>query len=65
MATHTISLKMALSLNRLDDFIAQEEARSIGPVICAELDAAIALLVKLPRSKGRTSRSASRGGSRG
>ena len=34
-----ISLAEAVSTNRLSDFIAQEEARGVGPIDRAELDA--------------------------
>lgn len=60
-----ISLQDALKTGRLPDFIAQEEARGIGPIDRAELDAGIAALVKGPQSEDRTSRSACDDGSTG
>lgn len=60
-----LSLAEAQRLGRLDEFIAQEEARGIGPIERADFDAALAKVVKEPRSKSRTSRSASRDGSSG
>jgi hypothetical protein len=60
-----INLRDALASNRLSDFIAQEEARGIGPIERAELDAGIAALVKGLQSEDRTSRSACDDGSTG
>lgn len=58
-----LTLATALSSGRLTDFIAQEEARGVGPINRAEFDAAKAALIRAPRSKGRTSRSSSGDGS--
>jgi hypothetical protein len=58
-----LSLAEAKKTGRLQEFIAQEETRGIGPIERADFDAAIAALVKAPQSKSRTSRSASRDGS--
>jgi hypothetical protein len=58
-----LSLSDAVKEGRLDDFIAQEEARGIGPIYRADFDAALAKVIKAPRSGNRTSRSASRDGS--
>lgn len=60
-----LKLSDALKENRLREFIAQEEARSIGPADRKKLDAVIKLATKPQKLKGRTSRSASRGGSNG
>jgi len=60
-----ISLQQAIKEGRLKEFIAQETKRGIGPADRKELDEAIKRLIKQPQSTGRTSRSASRGGSRG
>ncbi len=61
-----LSLSNALKTGRLNEFIAQEEARGIGPVDRRKLDAAIKILaIKPKQSKDRTSHSASRGGSNG
>jgi hypothetical protein len=58
-----LTLSSALKTGRLDDFIAQEEARGIGPIGRAELDRHIAALIKAPQSKDQTSGSPSRDGS--
>lgn len=64
--SNTLSLTKALKTNRLPEFIAQEEARGIGPAERKRLDALIReAATKPPRSKDRTSRSASRDGSSG
>lgn len=60
-----ISLKEALEGGNLDDFIAQEEARGVGPASKVDLDCALAALIKQPQSEDRTSRSASPDGSTG
>ncbi len=59
----TISLADALKTGRLSEFIAQEEARGVGPVDRAEFDALTAALVKAPRSEDQTSHYASGDGS--
>ncbi len=60
-----LTLKEAVRLGKLEAFIKQEESRGIGAVDKADLDAALKLLIKQPRSKGRTSRFPSRGDSSG
>jgi hypothetical protein len=60
-----LTLSNALKSGRLDDFIAQEEARGIGPIGRAELNLYIAALVKSQQSKDQTSRSPRRDGSTG
>ena len=60
-----LTLAEAIKNGRLQDFIAQEETRGIGPVGRAELDLAIAALIKAPQSEDQTSRSPSGGGSTG
>jgi hypothetical protein len=60
-----MTLAEALKSGRLAEFIQQEKERGIGPIAQAEFDGAIASIVKPKQSKGRTSRSASRGGSTG
>lgn len=60
-----MTLAEALSSGRLDEFIAQEEARGVGPADKAGLDRALAALIKQPQSEDRTSRSASPDGSTG
>jgi hypothetical protein len=59
-----LTLSEALKTGRLPEFIAQEEARGIGPVDRRELDDAIKRLATTPlKSEDRTSRSTSGGGS--
>jgi hypothetical protein len=59
-----LTLTKALKSGLLDEFIAQEEARGIGPVDRQELDDTIKrLAITPPKSKDRTSRSPSGGGS--
>jgi hypothetical protein len=61
-----LTLSKALKNGQLREFIAQEEARGIGPASRKELDKAIkALATKLPQPEDQTSRSTSRDGSRG
>lgn len=59
-----LTLSKALRTGKLKEFVKQEEARGIGPVEREELDREIKRLATTPlKSKGRTSRSSSRGGS--
>jgi hypothetical protein len=59
-----ITLMEALKTNKLREFIAQEEARGVGPADSPELDKAIKILSTTPTQSGdRTSRSPSGGGS--
>lgn len=59
-----LTLSDALKTGQLREFIAQEEARGIGPAERKKLDEAIKRLATTPlKSKGRTSRSSSGGGS--
>lgn len=60
-----ISLSEAVKSGRIHDFIAQEEARGVGPIDRAEFDALTAALAKAPQSEDQTSRSASGDGSSG
>ena len=61
-----LTLTKALKTGRLREFVAQEEARGIGPGSRKKLDTSIKNLATTPlKSKGRTSRSTSRGGSNG
>lgn len=62
---NNLSLTDATKAGRLQDFIAQEEARGVGPAPKAELDAALSQLIKAGKSEGRTSRYASSDGSTG
>ena len=68
MDLHELSLSEAIRTNRLEDFIRQEQQRGIGPANERDLMAAITAIsspVKSAQLAGRTSRSASRGGSGG
>jgi hypothetical protein len=61
-----LTLAKALKTGRLREFIAQEEARGIGPADNKELDEAIRRLMFTPlKSKNRTSHSSSGDGSNG
>ncbi len=60
-----LSLSEALRTGRLSEFINQEEKRGIGPAELKKLEATIKRLATQPKSKDRTSRSASGGGSSG
>jgi hypothetical protein len=60
-----LTLSEAIKTGQLQEFIAQEEARGVGPVDRAELDRALAKMIKAPRSKDQTSRSPSPDGSTG
>jgi len=54
-----LSLVEAIKDGRLQEFIAQEEARGVGPVLRASFDALTATLIKAPQSEDQTSHSAS------
>jgi hypothetical protein len=61
-----LTLSDAIKTRKIQEFIAQEEARGVGPGSSEELEKAIKLLATTPlKSEDRTSRSTSRGGSRG
>ena len=60
-----ITLREAMELGRLSDFIAQEEARGVGPITRADFDTLTEALVKAPQSEDRTSRSSCGDGSTG
>jgi hypothetical protein len=60
-----LSLVESIKAGRLTDFLEQEEARGIGPIARAELDALTAALIKAPQSEGQTSHSPSGDGSTG
>ena len=60
-----MTLVEAIRTKRLSQFIAQEEARGVGPIDRAGFDALATALIKAPQSKGRTSRSSSDDGSTG
>jgi hypothetical protein len=54
-----LTLVEAVKAGRLQEFIAQEEARGVGPVSRADFDKLAEALVKAPQSEDQTSRSAS------
>ncbi len=60
-----LGLSDALKNGRLLEFIAQEEARGIGPIEREELDTLTAALIKVPQSEDQTSHSPSGDGSTG
>ena len=53
-----ITLEKAIKDGRLQEFIAQEDARGVGPIDLAELDVALSRVITQPRSKDQTSPSA-------
>lgn len=65
MSEPYITLREALASGRITEFATQEEARSVGPIAKADLDAGLAALVREPLSEDRTSRSACDDGSTG
>jgi len=61
-----LTLSEAIKTGKINEFVAQEEARGIGPADRKKLDAAIKKLATTPTQSGdQTSRPTSRGGSRG
>lgn len=58
-----LTLTSAIKTGRLREFIAQEEARGVGPADRAKLDKALKKLIKQPQREDRTSRSACGDGS--
>jgi hypothetical protein len=60
-----ITLSEAISEGRLPEFIAQEEARGIGPIDRAEFDGTVFKIIKARQSEDQTSHSASGGSSSG
>lgn len=65
MVSNMLTLAEAIALGRLSEFALQEEARGVGPINRAELDALTAALIKAPQSEGQTSHSPLRDGSTG
>lgn len=59
-----LSLMDAISQDRLDDFIDQEEKRGVRPVFEAEFDEIASTVIKTPQLDDQTSHSPRRGGSR-
>ena len=61
-----LTLSEAIKSDRLGEFIAQQEARSIiNPIDRSAFDGAVAKVVKAPQSEDQTSRSSSGGDSSG
>lgn len=65
MSREVLHLSGALKTGRLQDFIAQEEARGVGPVSEADFDALAAKVIRTSQSDGQTSHSLPADGSRG
>jgi len=59
----TISLTAALKAKKLDEFIEQEAARSIGPIDSEDIERAIKVLATQPLPEDQISHSTSHGGS--
>ena len=59
-----LSLMEAIKSDRLEEFVAQEEARGVGPIIAAKFDEAAATVIKTPPQDDQTSGSLPRDGSR-
>jgi hypothetical protein len=57
-----LTLSEAVKTGRLQDFIAQEEARGVGSIDRAEFDRLLVKAIKSPQSKDQTSRSPLPGG---
>lgn len=60
-----LSLSEAMESGRLQEFIAQEEARGVGPIIEAEFNATASAVIRTPQSDGQTSGLPHRDGSPG
>lgn len=60
-----LSLREALESGRLQEFIAQEETRGVGPISEAEFDATASAVIRTPQPDDQTSGSLRRDGSRG
>jgi hypothetical protein len=60
-----LSLREAIESGRLQEFIAQEEARGVGPISEAAFDNTASVVIKTPQSDDQTSGSPRRDGSRG
>lgn len=65
MEVSYITLREALELGRLDEFVKQAEAEGVGPINADELDRALTRVITSPAGSRRASRSPDRGGSRG
>ena len=60
-----LSLREAIESGRLQEFIAQEEARGGGPISEAEFDETASAVIRTPQSDDQTSSLPRRDGSRG
>ena len=60
----SLSLSQAISDGRLEEFIAQEEARGVGPIREAEFDLTASAVIRTTQSDDQTSGSLPRDGSR-
>lgn len=60
-----LSLSYARKSGRLEDFIAQEEARGVGPINEAEFDETASKVIKTQQSEDQTSHSLPDDGSLG
>ncbi len=58
------SLSKAQKSGRLEEFIAQEEARGVGPISAEDFDEIAATVIKTPPQDDQTSDSLPRDGSR-
>jgi hypothetical protein len=58
-----LSLREAIESGRLQEFIAQEEARGVGPIIEAEFNETASTVIRTPQSDDQTSSSPRRDGS--
>ncbi len=54
-----LTLSEAVKGGKLEEFVAQEEARGVGPLDRSEFDALAAALITAPQSEDQTSHSAS------
>ena len=60
-----LGLSEAIKTGRLQEFIAQEEARGVGPVVEADFDDLAAKVIRTSQSADQTSHSLPADGSRG
>jgi hypothetical protein len=65
MSNHQPSLMQAIQSGRLPDFIAQEKARSVGPIDESDFDALAAKVIRAERSGDQASYSLPADGSPG
>lgn len=65
MSSQQLNLTQAIKMGLLPEFIAQEEARGVGPIAEADFDDLAAAVIRTSQSDGQTSGSLPAGGSRG